>query len=203
MLPEMSITLDEIFRGNVLSGTTYLFDWNQVLTSTTKANTSLDRFLTIRLGSYIQIKKYKVPILLLFAPANDSFKIIVCSKSDIDFTPCLHRSAGMPGYIDYGDEPIEKNARSFMYYSGQQIYRTYHFIERPESAELLCSDFGNQFGLTVSECDKSFYDDLIINPSEKPEYSFVPLLESEEIVTPQNSLILSHMIIQLKKRTNV
>ncbi len=203
MLPELTINLDEVFRGNSLIGTAYLFDWDQVLTSAIKSNCSLDRFITVRLGSYIQSKKYKVPILVLYAPSENSFKIIICSKSELDFTPCLHRSGGMPGYIDYGDEPIEKMSRCFMYYSGKQLYRTYHFIEPSDNAEFLCSDFGNQFGLNVTECDKSFYDNLVTNHSEKPEYSFVPLVEGEQIVTPQNSLIVSHTIIQLKKRTNV
>lgn len=197
-LPVVTISLNEVFSSSKYTGTSFLFGWNEVLNNVSKANTSLDRFLSIRLGSYIQSRKYKVPILILFTPAGEAFKITVCSKSAIDFTPCLHRSSGMPGYIDYGEEPIERNARPFIYYSGERIYRTYHFIDQPEEGKFFSSDFGNQFGLTVTSCENSFYQELVDGPSEKPEYSFVPIIEIEEIVTPQNYLIIHHIIAQLK-----
>ena len=199
MLPTITIDHKSICPdGKHFSGTAFLFDWHAVIQASINANLSLDKFLTIRLGSFIQQKKYKVPILIQFSNQSGSFKLLICSKSNLDFTACLHRSSGMPGYLDYGDESIEANTKGFLYYTGTELVRIYQLSELPSKETLYCSDFGNGFGLTVSEAEQEFYEELQTSPTEHADYSFVPDKEVEQIVTPQNTLQLKHAFVHFK-----
>lgn len=199
MLPTLTIDLKSINPdGKHFTGTSFLFDWHEVMHASITANLSFDKFLTVRLGSFIQQKKYKVPILILYSNQGNSFKLLISSKSKIDFTPCLHRTSGMPGYLDYGDEPVEGNVKGFLYYTGTELIRIYQLIDLPQKKVLYCSDFGNRFGLTVSEAEQEFYEELKNTPTEHAEYSFVPDKEVEQIVTPQNTLLLKHAFVHFK-----
>lgn len=193
MLPTVTIDLSIIGRKEYFTGKVFLFDWSKVIAYCREMKVSLDHFLTVRIGSFIESKNYRIPILLLFATQDSSFKLIVCSKRDVDFMPCLHSSSGMPGYLDYGSELVEiSRSCGFLFYSGETLFRIYQFIEAPEPDKVYASDFGNGFGLTIGEISSDFYNELKQSPDLYPEYSIVPSMETERILTPQNQIIVRY-----------
>lgn len=200
MLPLTRIDLDTISTDpKAIKGNAFLFGWEKVIDTCRKANLTLDRFLTIRIGSYIQSKNYKTPILILYVPTEEYFKLTICSKGNVDFLPCLHSTSGMVGYLEYGSEYVESNAKCFLYFTGQELIRTYHPLEWPLDGDLFASDFGNLFCLNIFSVDEEFYDELKTNPMENPEYSFVPKSEIENIVTPQSNLTIRHSFVSFGK----
>lgn len=197
MLPTTRINLDSVNTDlSGLIGHVFLFEWSPLIEVCKKANMSLDRFLTIRLASFITGKKYKTPILILFGPAGDCFKLTICTKGNIDFLPCLHFSSGMPGFVESGTEYVVSSARCFLYYNGEKLVRTYQPLEWPLEGETFASDFGDQFFLNVFSVEEEFYELLVANPTEHPEYSFVPRFEVENVVTPQSNFEVHYSFIQ-------
>jgi len=199
MLPLTRINLNTICTdASGLKGDVFLFEWNTVIEECKKESQSLDRFLTIRIASYINNKKYKIPMLILFGPAEDSFKLTICTKGNVNFSPCLHSSAGMAGYVEHCSEYVASSARCFLYFTGEKLLRTYQPLEWPLGGETFASDFGSQFGLNVFLVDKEFYDRLVSYPTENPTYSFVPDHEKESIISPISNSELHLAFISFK-----
>lgn len=161
-------------------GDSYWFEWNAVLDAVKKQKMNLDSFLTLRLAHFLTKKKPKSNILIFYAPTNDRFALTVCSRRSVSFLDVLHSTAGMPGYLAYGQDHVLPIAHPFLFYNGTEIYRVYE-VEDPEPDAYYFSDFGNLFGLTTSPVAKEEYEGIASNAESAPDYSAVPTESMTEV----------------------
>jgi len=159
-------------------GDSYWFEWDAVLDTLEKQKMNVDSFLTLRLAHFLTKKKPKSNILIFYAPTNDRFVLTVCSRRSGSFLDVLHSTAGMPGYLEYGQDHVPPIAHPFLFYTGREIYRVYEVGDPEPDAHYVC-DFGNLFGLTTSPVAKEEYDGIRSDVESDLNYSPVP----EEPVT--------------------
>jgi len=188
MLPKIEIQISKICklgfnlrtgeRGPI--GDSYWFEWDAVLDAVKKQKLNLDTFLTLRLAHSLANKKPKSNILVFYAPTNDRFALTVCSRRSVSLLDVLDSTAGMPGYLEYGQGHVQPVARPFLFYNGKEIYRVYE-VEDPEPDEYYVCDFGNAFGLTTSPAEKEEYEDILSDSESDPVYSAVPREPTTEV----------------------
>lgn len=179
-------------------GDAFWFDWEAVAEAARSQGMNLDRFLTLRLASFFASKRLRSNVLICYAPYQNRFMLSVCSKRQTNFLKVLHSSHGMPGYLEYGQDYVPPTAAPFLFYGGMQLYRVYHIRERPSSANYVC-DFGNAFGLCVSESDPDGYERIRDEMGTYVDYSAVPIEPSEEIDLDGTSVTLQHAFCKWRR----
>ena len=205
MLPVFNIEISDVSPigfnphtgNNSPFGSSFLFAWKPVFNAAEQAGTNIDTFLTRRLAKFLKKKKIKTSLLIFFAPLDDYFVLTICSKKSADFFGVLHSSAGMPGYIEYGQEHIRANAKPFLYYAGLQIFRVYE-VENPQPDNFYASDFGNQFGLTTSIVDEESHKDIMNNPTEYLDHCAVSTEPTTRFIDGGSEIVIQHAFIKIK-----
>ncbi len=172
-------------------GDAYWFTWNEVLDAAREEAMNIDRFLTCRLSLFLTKKKPKSNILIFYTPTQDRFVVTVCSRRRVNFLDVLHSTAGMPGYMEYGQDYVPVTARPFLYYGGMEIFRVYD-VDNPKPGAFYVSDFGNLFGLTTFTVSKDDYVRIKTDVQSHVEYSVVPQLPTEEVKHLGVSVLLQH-----------
>lgn len=174
-------------RENVI-GQDFCYEWNRVRTAAKLLGHNLDSFLSLPIGSRLADKGLKTPVTFWFAPLNKLFVVTVCSKYKADFMNPLH---SLPGYVEYGASYLRPTARPFLHYDGSRIIRVHLLESRPRGGHLV-ADFGNLFGLTVSESDEEQYNNIRSDPVEHFEYSAVPRDAEQNVSWKDRGFVLHH-----------
>ena len=175
---KLSLNLRTGERGPI--GDSYWFEWDAVLDAMKEQKMNADTFLTLRLAHFLTKKRPKSNILIFYAPTNDRFALTVCSRRSVSFLEALHSTAGMPGYLEYGQGHVLPIARPFLFYTGMEIYRVYE-VEDPEPDGYYVCDFGNLFGLTTSAVATEEYDEFLSDVESDTVYSAVPREPTTEV----------------------
>lgn len=204
MLPLFDIKIEDIAligfnprTGNTCPiGSSFLFSYESVLGEAEQAGTNFDMFLTSRLAKFLSKKKPKTNLLIFYAPVNGYFYLTICSSKSVDFCGILHSSAGMPGYIESGQDYVPENAKPFLYYAGFQVFRVYD-VENLQSSAYYVSDFGNLFGLTTSIADEENYKDIANNPMEYLEYCAVPTEPTTRFIGDNSEILINHAFVRI------
>ena len=151
-------------------GHDFCFDWLAAEAAAIKQNCNLDEYLCAPLVQRLLDKPHKSPITFWYAPLGKLFVVTVYSSRKVDFFDPLH---GMRGYVEYGGNYLRPTARPFLHWDGKNVFRV-HAISVQPSGSFLLADFGNGFGLDVSETDEEMYNDIRNNSAKHFGYSAVP-----------------------------
>lgn len=205
MLPVFNVQISDVSQvglnlhigGKSPIGSAFWFSWAPVLTAAEKERTNLDMFLTRKLAEFLNDKKAKATLLIFYTPVDDRFVLTICSRKSPDFLKVLHSTAGMPGYLEYGQDYVPSTAKPFLYYAGLQIFRVYQ-VENPQADAFYVSDFGNLFGLITSVADEESYTDIKNNPTDYLDYCAVPTDPTTQLTTGDSNITIHHAFINLK-----
>jgi hypothetical protein len=151
-------------------GHNFVYRWQLAQGGALKRGFNLDQFLTLPLVSRLTSKQLKTPVTFWYTPLGEFFVVTVCSSKEVDFFDPLH---GLPGYAEYAGNYLRPIARPFLHWDGTRTIRVHALDVRPE-ARFLVADFGNGFGLTVSESDEATCLDIRQNPLAHFEYAAIP-----------------------------
>lgn len=175
-------------------GHDFCYDWQRVQEAAQKQDCNLDAFLTAPIAKRLMGKQLKTPVTFWYTPLGNLFVVTVCSTKSVDFFDPLH---GMRGYVEYGGNHLRPTARPFLHWDGSRVIRV-HALEATVVSPFLIADFGNGFGLTVSESDEDVYRQIQDDPAGYFEYAAVPstspiaIIESSEILEVHHALCVSH-----------
>lgn len=205
MLPLFNVQISDIaevgFNPHIGSkypiGSAFWFSWDAVLTTAEKEGTNFDIFLTRKLAKFLNDKKTKTTLLVFYTSVDDRFALTICSRKSPDFLNVLHSTAGMPGYLECGQDYVSSTAKPFLYYAGLQIFRVYQ-VEKPQEDVFYVSDFGDLFGLITSVADEESYTDIRDNPTEYLDYCAVPTDPTTRLTVGNDNIIIHHAFINLK-----
>lgn len=170
-------------------GDAYCFEWGAVAEAARKAGQNLDRYLTFRIASHFARKRPRSSVLIFYTPVQGLIVMTVCAKRKLAMIDALH---SMPGYLEYGQEFVPRNARPFTLYDGQRLCRTYLTPGRPTESHYIC-DFGNLFGMSVDAVDEPGYEMVLARANSEVEYSVVPMEPTEEVQTDGATITLHHV----------
>jgi hypothetical protein len=193
MLPFLQSSEIGIYPASARSNTVghdFCYDWRRVQAAAQKRGCNLDTFLTIPLASRLTRKELKSPVTFWYSPLGDLFVVTVCSSRHVNFFDPLY---GLPGFAEYGGNYLRPTARPFLHWDGLRVLRV-HALDSKVDTPCLVADFGNGFGLTVSESDEETYRDIQQNPAEHFEYSAVPRVSPTEVTSNGETLILNHVL---------
>ena len=137
MLPVISIDAKDVCQSESWhSGIAYLFDFHKVTSAAQDEGMNLDRFLTLRIGSFLACKKLRSNVLFCYTSYQGKFIITVCSKSN---TYMSNISSSLPGCLEIGREDfLPARAAPFIFYGGLQIYRLYSVREQLATGYYVC-----------------------------------------------------------------
>lgn len=189
-LPVMTAKDLGIFPENIRTdvvGHDFCFDWHAVQAAAEKQSCNLDDYLCIPLIRRLLAKSLKSPVTFWYAPLGKLFVVTVYSSREVDFFDPLH---GMRGYVEYGGNYLRPTARPFLHWDGKNVFRVQAISAQP-SGSFLLADFGNGFGLDVSETDEQTYNDIRANSAKHFEYSAVPQGQPPIASTVQHVLCVS------------
>ncbi len=193
IVPLLSASEIGIYPASVRSDTIghdFCYDWQRTRAAASKHGFNLDQFLTMPLAARLAKKKLKTPVTFWYTPLGKLFVVTVCSSKTVDFFDPLH---SLPGYSEYGGNHLRPTARPFLHWDGSRIVRV-HALESRVDAECLVADFGNGFGLTVSESDEESYLDIQRDPLAHFEYSAVPRTSPIEVSWNSQTFTLNHVL---------
>ena len=137
MLPIISIDIKDVCSSESWhSGLAYLFDFHEVTGAAQGEGMNLDRFLTLRIGSFLARKKLRSNVLLCYTSYQGLFILTVCSKYNTDLS---NINSWLPGCLEFGrEDSLPARAAPFMFYGGLQIYRLYSVREQPATGYYVC-----------------------------------------------------------------
>ncbi len=190
-LPVMTAKDLGIFPENIRTdvvGHDFCFDWKAVEAAAAKQKCNLDDYLCAPLVKRLLAKSLKSPVTFWYAPLGKLFVVTVYSSRDVDFFDPLH---GMHGYVEYGGNYLRPSARPFMHWNGKNAFRVHAISALPKGSFLL-ADFGNGFGLDVSESSEAIYKDIRGNPEKHFEYSAVP--HGEQSDSSAGGVVAQHVL---------
>ena len=174
-----------IFPENIRSdyvGHDFCFEWNAVKIAAEKMNCNLDDYLCDPLVKRLRQKSLKSAITFWYTPLGKMFIVTAYSPSELDFFDPI---CSMQGYVDYGGNYLRSTARPFLHWDGTNVFRVQAISEQPNGLFLL-ADFGNGFGLNVSETDEDTYNEIKNNSNKHFEYSAVPHKKMSDISSGAN-----------------
>ena len=169
-------------------GDSYWFNWQKVIDAALKEKTNLDKFLTLRIGSFFARKRLRSNVLICYTPYQDRFVLSVCSKYNANLYKVL---SSIPGYLEYGRDYLPPLAMPFIFFGGLQIYRLYCIQENPTTSYYIF-DFGCLFGMSVEETQLEDYEQISKHPEQYIGYSILPVDPSENIKTNDVDFILQY-----------
>lgn len=176
-------------------GRDFCYDWRRVQEAARPLGQNLDSYLTAPLARRLQQKKLKTPVTFWYAPAGDFFVVTVCSKAtNVDFFDPLH---GLRGYVEYGGNYLRPTARPLIHWDGSRVTRL-HALEGRTSSPFLVADFGNGFGLSVSESDKDSYLEIQGDPAAHFEYTAIPCASPDVVPGSGGPLEVHHALCILR-----
>ncbi len=193
IVPLLSASEIGIYPASVRSATIvhdFCYDWQRTKAAASKSGFNLDQFLTMPLAARLAKKKLKTPVTFWYTPLGNLFVVTVCSSKTVAFFDPL---LSLPGYFEYGGYYLRPIARPFLHWDGSQIVRV-HALESGVDAGCLVADFGNGFGLTVSESDEETYLDIQRDPLAHFEYSAVPRTSPIEVSWNNQTFTLNHVL---------
>jgi hypothetical protein len=163
-------------------------DWQQATDAAQSAGMNLDRFLTMRIGSFFARKRLRSNVLVCYTPHQDRFVLSVCSKRDTNLLDIL---SSLPGYLEYGQDYLPSLAVPFIFWGGLQVYRLYCVQEQPTTSYYIC-DFGSLFGMHIEEAQRKDYERIRKQPEQYVDHSAVPVEPSEQIEANGITFVLQH-----------
>jgi hypothetical protein len=175
-------------------GYNFCYNWQLVQAAAQKRGCNLDAFFTAPLAKRLTVKQLKTPVTFWFTPLGKFFVITVCCPKKVSFFDPLH---GMRGYVEYGGDYLRPTARPFLQWDGSRVIRI-HALEARLESPFLVADFGNNFGLTVSESDEEIYRQIQDDPAGHFEYTAVPstspitIMRTSEEFEVHHALCISH-----------
>ncbi len=142
MLPVISIDARDICQSGFSLhsgriepiGQAYWFDWQKVRNAAQNEGMNLDRYLILKIGSFLSHKKLRSNLLLCYTPHQGRFMLMVCSKHNTNLS-FLHL---LPGYLESGQDYLPTRAAPFIFYGGLQLYRIYCIQEQPVTGFYVC-----------------------------------------------------------------
>lgn len=142
MLPVISIDARDICQSGFSLhsgriepiGQAYWFDWQKVINAAQNEGMNLDRYLILKIGSFLSHKKLRSNLLLCYTSHQGRFMLMVCSKHNTNLS-FLHL---LPGYLESGQDYLPTRAAPFIFYGGLQIYRLYSVREQPATGYYIC-----------------------------------------------------------------
>ncbi len=137
MLPVISIDAKDVCQSESWhSGIAYLFDFHEVTSAAQGEGMNLDRFLTLKIGSYLVRKKLRSNVLFCYTSYQGLFMLTVCSKHNIDLS---NIRVLLPGCLEFGRESfLPARAAPFIFYGGLQFYRLYSVREQSATGYYVC-----------------------------------------------------------------
>jgi len=190
-LPVMTRMELGIFPENIRTevvGHDFCFDWHAVSAAAEKQGCNLDDYLCIPLSRRLMAKSLKSPVTFWFAPLGKLFVVTAYSAHNVDFFDPMLR---MPGYVEYGGNYLRSTARPFLHWDGKNLFRV-HAIVTPPSGLFILADFGNGFGLDVSETDEDTYCEIRNNPSMYFEHTAV--MQGNPSTTSTDAPLIKHVL---------
>ena len=181
--------IPESTRAGVI-GHDFCYDWQRVQGAAQERGCNLDTFLTAPLAKRLIGKQLKTPVTFWYAPLGNLFVVTVCCSKSVEFFDPLH---GMPGYVECGGNYLRPTARPFLHWNGSRIYRV-HALEAKVESPFLVADFGNGFGLTVSESHEEIYRQIQDDPAGHFEYAVVPNASPTTIMVSSEAFEIHHAL---------
>lgn len=194
VLPIVEHSLIGVFPSSTQArviGQDFCYDWQRVQEAAQKQGQNLDVYLTAPLAKRLTAKRLKTPVTFWYAPLGNLFVVTVCSTArNVDFFDPLH---GLRGYVEYCGNHLRPTAQPFLHWDGSRVIRV-HALEGRVESSFLVADFGNGFGLTVSESDEATYRDIQDAPAEHFEYAAVPHASPVAITGTAEPLEVHHAL---------
>ena len=142
MLPNISIDARDVCQSGFSLhsgriepiGQAYWFDWQKMKDAARSEGMNLDKFLTMKIGSFLARKKLRSNVLLCYTPHQGRFMLMVCSKHNTNFS-FLH---SFPGDLESGQDYLPTRAAPLIFYGGLQLYRLYCIQEQPATGYYVC-----------------------------------------------------------------
>ena len=172
-LPVMTANDLGIFPKNIRTdaiGHDFCFDWQGVQVAAKRQQCNLDDYLCVPLVKRILAVALKNHITFWYTPLGKQFIVTAYSPSEVDFFNPLYN---MHGYVDYGGNYLRSTARPFLHWDGNNVFRV-QAISTPPNGLFFLADFGNGFGLDVSDTDEDTYKEIQNNSNKHFEYSAIP-----------------------------
>jgi len=178
----------ETIHTNVV-GHDFCFDWQKVQDASEAMNCNLDHYLCAPLVERLLGKSLKSPVTFWYTPLGKLFVVTVYSPRKVDFFDPL---VSMQGYVEYGGNYLRPNAMPFLHWDGKNAFRVHAIRERLNGMFLL-ADFGNGFGLDVSETDEHTYNEILNKSVEYFGYSAVPHVQRPNALESAN--LIRHVFV--------